>query len=125
VDGRSLTDTTELWGTRATNPEGRHRYVFAPLALDVDFTGGLLLGREQIADLGVNMGFQAGWKFTHVVEMVVQHGELQSRQDRSDQVASIREAIRAGVAADPDGERGGEAWVSRTFTLDYARTLGV
>ncbi|WP_344872156.1 hypothetical protein [Nonomuraea antimicrobica] len=123
VAGRPVSGGTEIFGTPLAEDTDDGSFTVAPLRVDVPFTGRLLAGRGLIEDLHVNMGYAPGWKYEHVVELVLDRGRLAGRRDRSPEVAAIRRAILAGTLPDPDGERGGKGWVTRTFSLAFERTF--
>jgi hypothetical protein len=58
-----------------------------------------------------------------VVELLADGGRVTSVQDRSAEMARLRERIQADRTADPDGGRGLPGWIERTFTLDYSRSV--
>ena len=71
------------------------------------------------------MGFQPGWRFGTVVEVRFDGGRVVGRVDHAQHMAALRAAIEIGSVPDPDGARGSETWVERTFTLDSSRSFGV
>ena len=92
------------------------------VGLPVPFSGGLLLGDGFVGSTYVHMGFHPAWRYESVIELLVREGRVTAIADRSAQMAAIRSRIAEGSQTDPDGERGGPAWIERTFTLDYTRS---
>lgn len=57
----------------------------------MQFSGGLLIAKDFIEDLYVHMGFHKPWKYLTVVEFQFDAGVLLSTQDRSVEIAAIRD----------------------------------
>jgi hypothetical protein len=94
------------------------------LAVEVPFTGGLLIGDGFISSLYTHMGFAPGWKFETLIELKLTAGVVDSVEDRSAEGARMREQIRDGKVDEPDGPPGGPGWIERTFRRGYKRTFG-
>ena len=115
-----------IHGTRPTGPRGgaidfNNDYVGLDLPLEYD--GGVLLARGFLEDLYVHMGFHPAWKYTEVIELVFEAGELRSEHDRSREVATVRESVLAdareqGGFWEPSRERMREL-VERSFDRSY------
>ncbi len=123
--GRGLAGGDELLGAPVAAARGSFWegcWEVAALAKLMPFTGGLLLGADFVASTYVHMGHHPAWKYRQVVEVLVADGSVTEIADRSTEMAQLRERITSGDVADPDGPRGGIAWVERTFTLDYSRS---
>lgn len=102
---------------------GMIAYEVEGMAIPVAFSGGLLLARDFIDDLYVHMGFHPAWKYTDVVEALFIEGSVKAIVDRSAAVAGLRTSILNGDLDDPDRGNGSlQAWIERTFTLDYSRS---
>jgi hypothetical protein len=84
----------------------------------VDFTGGLLIGQGLVQGHYVHMGFQAGWKYEILHELLFEQGRLVAEHDRSVTAAALRaQAVDDRPdSSDPEAVR---QWVDRSFTLDY------
>ncbi|PZG14760.1 hypothetical protein [Nonomuraea aridisoli] len=121
VAGRPIGRGVTVFGTEVAENPGDGSFTAAPLEVAVPFSGRLLAGRDLVED--ADMGFVPGWKYAHVVELVLDAGHVVARRDRSAEVAGIRAAILEGVIPDPDGDPRGAGWVRRTFTLAYDRTF--
>jgi hypothetical protein len=124
VDGRPLSKDDEVLDAFPEPVKGGRELVLEPLRLDVDFTGGLLVGRDWVPSKGANMGFQHGWVFSRVFDLALEHGRLLRSTDVSKEMARIRDAIYSGARPDPDGRRGSREWIDSRFTLDYRRSFG-
>ena len=124
VDGRVVGPRTALLGQVPTRRKSLGAFLYAGLAHDVPFSGGLLLGDGFVPSLYRHMGFHPAWKYETVIELLVTDGRVHAAHDRSVDVARVRAEIQAGVTEEPDGRHGGAAWVERTFSLDYRRTFG-
>lgn len=123
--GEAITEATVLLGAQARPSKiPRHAWLFEGLRHPIDFSGGLLLGRGFIRSTYVHMGFHPAWKYEQVVEVILADGTVTKAEDLSAAMAAKRDAIETGREADPDGEPGGRAWVERTFTLSYDRSIG-
>jgi hypothetical protein len=122
VDGVAVSTGPSFSGELFAD-NGYGEYMVAPMRLEIPFSGRLLAARGLLVSLHVNMGFAPGWKYEHVIELILDEGRLVGRRDRSGDIAEIRRAILEGELPDPDGERGGRDWVNRTFDLDYDRTF--
>jgi hypothetical protein len=123
--GRVLAEGDELLGEpvqAATGSFWRGCWEVAALAKPMPFAGGLLLGADFVTSTYVHMGHHPAWKYRQVIEVLVTDGKVTEVADRSSEMAELRERITSGDLADPDGPRGGIAWVERTFTLDYSRS---
>lgn len=121
VEGAPISVRTTLLGAEIADEDGE--WTAAPLRLEIPFAGRLLAARGFIDDLYVHMGFPPGWKYEHVIELILDGGQVTERWDRSHEIAEIRHAIAQGEIPEPDGERGAPGWVSRTFDQDYGRTF--
>jgi hypothetical protein len=96
--------------------------LIAGIGVSVDFSGGLLIGKDFVEDTYVHMGFHPGWKYRWVLDARFESGELRRVINRSDVMRELREGVLAGTIRDPDGASRNESWVKRTFTLDYSRS---
>ncbi len=110
-----------LGGVRPQYDERHESFVYAPLELPVAFTGGLLLGRGFITELYVHMGFQPGWKYREVHELLFEAGRLQQAFDRSAAMEAIRKSLKPTDLRPPQGAGKDEleAWIEETFSLRY------
>jgi hypothetical protein len=122
VDGQEVTAGAPLFGHAPE--EASMGLAYRGLAVDVPFTGGLLLGQGFISSLYTHMGFAPGWKFETLVELKLTAGVVDSVQDRSADAARMRQQIREGAVDEPDGPPGGPGWIERTFRRGYKRTFG-
>jgi hypothetical protein len=109
----------ELFG--ATPLSNRHGETwYGPIAVPVNFTGGLLLGAGFLRELYVHMGFHPAWKYRCVYELIFDHGRLVAAYDRSEAIAQRR---AAQGALQPEREEDVTAWVEETFDRSYHSPL--
>ena len=59
----------------------------------LEYSGGILAADGFIDELYVHMGFHPAWKYKTVFEFVFENGILQSKNDRSEKVAEIRDFV--------------------------------
>jgi hypothetical protein len=86
------------------------------------FTGKILIGKDFIYDMIIQMGFQKPTAFQNVIELVFEDGRLLETFDISDQIALLREKILEVTQqqkAIEEKERDIEAWVEHKFSLNY------
>lgn len=124
IRGKAISSTTRIFDTRPQLREFGNALLYKGLAISVPFSGGLLLGRDFIVQHYVHMGFHPAWKYEQVEELLLRDGAVTAIYDRSDALATIRGKVEKGEMDNPDGLRIDKAWVKRTFTLDYGRSLG-
>jgi hypothetical protein len=93
--------------------------VYRGLCVPVGFTGRLLIGTGY-ADIGrLHMGFRPAYGFQRVWELAFDAGRHTTADDRSADVAVVRERL----TGTPPGPAEGEAvsdWIDRTFSLSFA-----
>jgi hypothetical protein len=94
------------------------RYTDCPEPLN--YTGGLLLGRNLISELSVNQGFSPAWKYRQVHELVFEDGVLIEEHDRSAQMAKIRKE-QNGPRPKITSAHEYMAWIADSFSLKYER----
>lgn len=95
-------------------------HIYEPISVPVAFTGGLLIARDFVQDLYVHMGFHPAWKYQEVHELVFADGRLQSCDDRSEAMATVRDQLAAAPLKPDGGDRAEvRAWIERTFSRDY------
>lgn len=91
------------------------------LNLQLDFTGGILIGDGFIEDLYVHMGYHPAWKYKNVIEFYFNNGEMFSYNDVSKKLKQIRKKMKKEMKKGspyPDGPDL-QSWISSTFKLDY------
>jgi hypothetical protein len=67
---------------------------YSPIRVPLAFAGGLLLGAGSSHDDYVYMGRHPAWKYTEILELLVDDGQLVAVFDRSEMVAQRRAAPR-------------------------------
>jgi hypothetical protein len=112
----------KLFGKQAEYLPNESIFVFRELEAPVPFTGTLLLADGLRRELAVNMGFHPAWKYTEVHELRVEAGRVLSVEDRSAEMARMREE-RSKLPLQPRSSRGNEdavaEWIERCFRRDY------
>jgi hypothetical protein len=108
-------------------PPGRdtcYMYRFSRLKERVDFTGGLLLGRDFVFAMYEHMGFHPGFAYREVIEVLFDAGRAFEEIDRSAELAEYRQAMLGKTG--PISERRGDAarWVGERFGLRYTARRG-
>ncbi|MET7394071.1 hypothetical protein ABZS66_11300 [Dactylosporangium sp. NPDC005572] len=100
--------------------EGRRGVqVYRGLAVPVAFTGRLLIGGGYV-DIGrLHMGFRPAYGFQRVWELAFDAGRLTTAQERSAELAAVRERLATTRPGPADGEPTRD-WVERTFSLSFA-----
>lgn len=94
---------------------------FSDVGLQLDYTGGLVIGRDFIRDLYVHMGFHPAWKYQHVFELEFDKGRLVQVRDASLEVARLRAHIQDGLKPGPAATRDQiEKWIAGCFSRDYS-----
>jgi hypothetical protein len=101
--------------------QGFFDYAYRKMRLPIPFTGGLLIGRDFLQDLYVRMGFAPAWKFRDVRELLFKAGKLTSARNRSLEMRRFREEMCHPDLGpeNPDSRQSVEAWIKRTFSLEY------
>lgn len=93
------------------------------LSEPIRFSGGLLLGDGFIQELYVHMGFQAPYKYQRVFELTLEGGVLLDVQDRSEQMAKIRQKDDDGLSGkgSPVSDTDRQKWIEESFSRRYRR----
>jgi hypothetical protein len=81
---------------------------YSPIRVPLTFAGGLLLGAGSSHDDCAYMGNHPAWKYTEILELLVDDGQLVAVFDRSEMVAQRRAAPR-------DCDR----WIETAFDRRY------
>jgi len=114
-----------IYGGRPAGGECGFFYHDAPDA--VPFTGGMLIGRDFLAELYVHMGYHPAWKFREVHELVFTEGRLTEQRDVSAAMEKYRQEretteLKPNVLqTHPDIYKD---WIRSTFSLDYFNVPG-
>ncbi|MCW2917788.1 MAG: hypothetical protein JWN52_5856 [Actinomycetia bacterium] len=114
----SVDSAPALFGVRPRQDEDGVALRYGGFGEPVDFTGGLLIGQEFVDDYYVHMGFQAGWKYESLYELLFEQGRLVAEHERSAAAAALR-ALAVDDRPDPSDPEAVRRWVERSFTLDY------
>jgi hypothetical protein len=81
---------------------------YSSLHVPIPFAGGLLLGARFTSDLHVLVGQHPAWKFTRVLELLFDDGQLVAVCDHSELLAQRRSAPRDG-----------DIWIETAFDRRY------
>lgn len=96
---------------------------FVGLSHVVAYSGGLLLATDFIQQLYVHMGYHPVWKYREVSELIFEAGRLLRSQNRSEQVAGLRERRLKEPLVPPSAacEATLEQWIGSCFEQPYER----
>lgn len=127
LDGRKFIseDGPIINGVKPSRPPNDHftfNNTYENLGLNINFSGGLLIGREFIEELYVHMGFHPAWKYREVFELLFDTGKLIEKRDVSNAMQEFRGKMvkypmRPGYEA---SEEEIKSWIESTFSLDYS-----
>jgi hypothetical protein len=93
------------------NPHHHLNNTYEDLNFPLNFTGGILLGKDFIQELYVHMGFHPAWKYEKVYELVFQEGKLIEKRNMTVKMAEIRNKL-ADKPLKPDlGEQDLQEWI--------------
>lgn len=97
-----------------------HR-VYKDVNMPIPYTGKILLGDGFMREYYIHMGFQRGWAYKKLIELVFEEGILQECNDLSHIAKAQREAMAQGNINPqrPDGDILSK-FVDDSFSLDYA-----
>ncbi len=97
-----------------------HR-VYREVNMPISYTGKILLGDGFIQEYYIHMGFQRGWAYKKLIELVFEEGILLECNDLSHIAKAQREAMKQG-SVNPRRPSGDNIpkFVEDSFSLDYA-----
>lgn len=106
---------------KVTMPAHFGHRVYREVNLPVPYTGRILLGDGFIQEYYIHMGFQRGWAYKELIELVFEEGILLGCNDLSHIAKAQREAIKVqgGNSRYPDVGNIPK-FVDESFSLDYA-----
>ena len=97
-----------------------HR-VYENINIPISYTGKILLGDEFLDEYYVHMGFQRGWAYQRLVELIFENGNLVECNDLSHLAKEQREAIKKqGKDSRYPDDGNIPQFVTDSFSLDYA-----
>jgi hypothetical protein len=100
-------------------PEG-YGWWYENLNLSVPFTGGLLLGTNQLNEPHVSLGLHPAWRYHVVREVVFERGGVQLQKDASEAVHVIRTKLLSEDRLDIAHKRSeNDKLIQLCFTRDY------
>ena len=107
--------------TPVYSPKNTFDNIYDRLALQIDFSGGMLVASGFIQELYVHMGFHPAWKYETVFELIFSHGNLLETNDASRQMAELRKKLsRQPLQPGPDASsREIDEWIASTFKRSY------
>lgn len=114
----------DLHGTRADRNEKSYvgEWHFTDVGLPLNYSGGLVIGREFIPALYVHMGFHPAWKYQHVRELVFEQGRLIEARDASNEMAQLRTRVQNELKPNSKAMRPEiESWIADCFSRDYKK----
>ena len=101
-----------------------HEFCYVELDTRIEYTGGLLIGRDFIETMYVHGGFQQAYWFENVHELTFDRGVLTASRDVSDaMMACRREMSRRGKEQGLPTEEKKQQWLEESYTLAYSRWL--
>lgn len=92
---------------------------YEDLNLPLNFTGGILLGKDFIQELYVHMGFHPAWKYKTVYELVFQDGKLIEKRNLTEKMEEIRFKLTDKPLKPDFSKTDLQEWIQSTFRLDY------
>ena len=113
----TLTDEAIKKGVR---PAHHGHRVYKDANLPIPYTGKILLGNGFMRGYYVHMGFQRGWAYKTLIELVFEEGRLTEYNDFSHIAKEQRKAMKE-ANIDPHRPDGGNIpkFVRDSFSLDY------
>lgn len=97
-----------------------HR-VYRDINMLIPYSGRILLGNEFMDEYYIHMGFQRGWAYRKLIELVFEEGILMECNDISYIAEEKREAIKQGnIDLRLLGNENISKFVEDSFSLDYA-----
>lgn len=115
INGKKPVNTPE------DGPGTFFEYHFEDVGLKMDFTGGILIGRDFIQELYVHMGFHPAWKYREVHELLFEDGKLVKENNVSERMKEFRDKLKDAEDAGHEPERIEDiySWVEKCFDLSY------
>lgn len=106
---------------KVTRPVHFGHRLYKDVNLQIPYTGRILLGDGFMREYYIHMGFQRGWAYKKLIELVFEEGVLLECNDLSHIAKAQREAIKA-KGENPRYPDDGNIpkFVDESFSLDYA-----
>ncbi len=87
--------------------------------MKLNFTGGVLIAKDFVEDMGAHMGFKKPMAYKTVFELKIRNGKLIEENDKSEIMAKWREEnYGEGSAFRSEQNEDLEGWVSNSFSLN-------
>ena len=113
-EGAYLPVSKRLRRSPLDNARMSHHH-YKDVDLPIPYTGRLLLGEGLLGEFRVSAGFQPGWAYRELIELVFRGGRLVECRDLSAAARAKRQALRSAPAG-----RGKPQDIGDSFSLDYA-----
>lgn len=97
--------------------EGLIHLTYENLKLKTQFSGKILIAKDFIDSMYVHMGFQSPISFEKVIELTFKRGKLETTSELSKMMENFRKQKLSDGKLEASGDI--QAWISRTFSLDY------
>ncbi len=106
---------------KITSPAHFGHRVYKDINMPIPYTGKILLGDGFMREYYIHMGFQRGWAYKKLIELVFEEGILLECNDLSHIAKAQRESMKQEKVNPrrPDGENIPK-FVEDSFSLDYA-----
>jgi len=116
----NVNDPPKINGVEPQQGENQFKYHYKNLNLKTKFTGNILLAKDFIESMYVNMGFQRPMAYETVVEIHIKKGNIVLLKDLSKQMAKSREKdADKGAQPQSESKEDIEKWIEKMFSLDY------
>lgn len=94
--------------------------VYTNVNLKIDYSGGIIIGRDFIREFYVHMGFHRPHCYKFVYELVFDNGKLSKISDRSENMKRIRDNIRGNrTTKSTNTIHEIEEFIRRSFSLSF------
>jgi hypothetical protein len=106
---------------RSTERSAMGEWFHKDPAVEIRYSGGLLLGSGFSQELYVHVGFHPAWKYHRVHELLFESGRLTKAVDRSEFLNQVRERMGARPLRpeNPGDRKEVEPWIDKMFPQDY------
>lgn len=97
---------------------------YSAINMPIDYSGGIVIGREFIREFYVHMGFHRPHCFKYVIELYIKKGKIDKSIDHSKRMDEVRQLIRSNKESASkfslhDGNI--EQFVEDSFSLSYVK----
>jgi hypothetical protein len=114
----------ELFGVKPDYDDKNYGGIFTAcyfnLHKKLSLTGGIVIARDFMEDIYLQMGFQSAWIYREVHELIFDNGEILQAHDRSKELAAFREDMRDASLKPMSTVKGKiQKCIGRCFSLHY------